>query len=451
MPTVYVKTLGCKVNTYDTHALENQFKALGYQLVDSPEAATVSVLNTCSVTENADKEARYLLRKFRRDNPEAVVVATGCYAQTDSQRLIEMDEVDLVFPNQAKDLVAEATHSFFARRQIDPGHAADSKLPLHLPAVSANRQGHFKSSLTMLSAESSQTRAFLKIQDGCNGFCSYCLIPFARGASRSVPPAEVRSEVRKLIDSGTKEIVFTGIHIGDYGEDHGTQRGFVALLDDLLSWPDMVRIRISSLEPRELTEDLLKVVARRPELFCDHFHLPLQSGHDRILHLMRRSYDSAQYRDNVAMARSYFPRANFGADIIPGFPGETDEEFHATLDFIEATGLNYLHVFPYSRRPNTAAARMPNHLADPIIRERSAQLRQLSSRLKLAYLQSFVGTEVNVLWEGDVDADGRRLGHSPNYLHVCSLSGAEVAAGTINRVLLKGFVADQKLLGKIIA
>lgn len=449
-PTVYVKTLGCKVNTYDTHALENQFKELGYQLVDSPEAASVSVLNTCSVTENADKEARYLLRKFRRENPDAVVVATGCYAQTDSQRLVEMDEVDLVFPNQAKDQLATATHSFFARRQLDPELVPGSKLPQGLAAVSGNRQGHFKSSLSMLSAESSQTRAFLKIQDGCNGFCSYCLIPYARGASRSVPRAEVLREVRKLIDLGTKEIVFTGIHIGDYGEDQGAPTAFAELLRELLSWPDMVRVRISSLEPRELTEGLLRVLAERPELFCDHFHLPLQSGDDGILKKMRRTYDSRQYAENVAMARSYFPRANFGADVIPGFPGESEAAFQTTFDFIKTTGLHYLHVFPYSKRPNTAAAKMPDHLPDGLVKERAAALRQLSTELKTAYLQSFVGAEVSVLWEGEPDAEGRWQGYSPNYLSISSSSGMELEAGRISRVRVKGFLADQKLLGKVL-
>ncbi len=449
MSTVYVKTLGCKVNTYDTHAIENQFRALGYELVESPEHATISVLNTCSVTENADKEARYLLRRFRRENPQTVVVATGCYAQTDSQRLVEMDEVDLVFPNQSKDLMVQASHEFAGRRLQDPLHSSATKLPEHLKAVSGNRQGHFKSSLTMLEADSSQTRAFLKIQDGCNGFCSYCLIPYARGASRSVAPAEVLQEVRRLITLGTREIVFTGIHIGDYGDDLGESQGFVSLLRTLLSWPDMVRIRISSLEPRELTEDLLKVLSQRPELFCDHFHLPLQAGHDRILKLMRRTYDTKQYADNVAMARSYFPRANFGADVIPGFPSESDEEFAATIAFIRANDLHYLHVFPYSKRPNTAAAKMPDHIAAAVVKERATQLRELSEVLKMSYLKNFVGEEVDVLWENDKDEQGRNLGHTSNYLHVCARG--DVAPGSFSRVKLKGFVEQQRLLGKILA
>jgi len=451
MPTVYVKTLGCKVNSYDSHALENQFKALGYELVDDPAAATVSVLNTCSVTENADKEARYLLRKFRRDNPETIVVATGCYAQTDSQRLIEMDEVDLVFPNQSKDLVVEATHAFADRKAQGEVTVSSTKLPAQVKAVSGNRQGHFKSALTMLEADSTQTRAFLKIQDGCNGFCTYCLIPYARGASRSVAPAEVSSEVRRLIDLGVKEIVFTGIHIGDYGVDIGQDDGFVALIRELLTWPDMVRIRISSLEPRELTEDLLKVLSQRPDIFCDHFHLPLQSGHDRILKMMRRTYDSRQYAENVAMARSYFPKANFGADVIPGFPGESDEEFAETLHFIENIGLNYLHVFPYSKRPNTAAEKMPGHLAADVVKERARILRELSDRLKHEYTRRFIGQDMDVLWENDVDSQGRRVGKSTNYLEVCAPSSAEAQAGVVQRVRLKGFVENQRLLGKILS
>lgn len=452
MPKLYIKTLGCKVNTYDTHALENQFKALGYDTVDSPELADVSVLNTCSVTANADREARYLLRRFRRENPEAVVVATGCYAQTDSQRLVEMDEVDLVFPNQTKDIVAEATHAFVQRQDQDGRAAQDpkNKLPTHVKAVSGNKQGHFKSSLTMLDGDQSQTRAFLKIQDGCNGFCTYCLIPYARGASRSVAPDEVTREVRRLIDAGVKEVVFTGIHLGDYADDLGQKNGFARLLDELFRWPDMVRVRISSLEPRELTEDLLKVLAKRPELFCDHFHLPLQSGNDRILKAMRRSYLSKEYADNVAMARRYFPNANFGADIIPGFPGETDEEFEETLAFVKTVGLNYLHVFPYSKRPNTAAAKMPDHVAPEVVKARAATLRELGVKLKDEYLRRFMGQETLVLWEADKDAQGRIKGHSTNYLEVSAPSHVSVVPGTINRVLIKGFIEDQRLLGKVL-
>ena len=447
MASVFIKTLGCKVNTYDTHALENQFKSIGYTLVDDPKLAEINVLNTCSVTQNADKEARYLIRRFRRENPNSLIIATGCYAQTDSQRLVQMDELDLVFPNEVKDRIVELSQQALQERQ--QGVPSTTKLPNGIKAVSENRQGHFKTSLRMLHSESDQTRAFLKIQDGCNGFCSYCLIPYARGQSRSVRSSEVKQEIRRLIDIGVREIVFTGIHIGDYGDDLLSEEhtSLSRLLQELLEWPDMVRIRISSLEPRELTRDLLEVVSQRPELFCDHFHLPLQSGHDRILKLMRRTYTSKQYAEAVAMAREYFPAAMFGADVIPGFPSETDEEAAVTAQFIQETGLHYLHVFPYSKRPNTAAARMPDHLDANIVKQRSEQLRRLSEQLKRQYLAGFIGRSVEVLWENQCDEQGRQLGHSRNYIEVCAAKGSQAQPGSLQSVVLKGFTSGDRLLG----
>lgn len=451
MPTVYVKTLGCKVNTYDSHALETQFKALGYDLVDDPAAADISILNTCSVTNNADREARYLLRRFRRENPEALVAATGCYAQTDSARLVAMDEVDLVFPNQVKDEVVSTLHDVFRKKQAgEDGPTA--KLPEQINPVSENKQGHFKSSLTLFEADPSQTRAFLKIQDGCNGFCAYCLIPYARGASRSVGPDAVLGEIRRLLNNGIQEIVFTGIHIGDYGEDFTADqtsiRSMAALLREVTRWPDMVRYRISSLEPNELTPELLDVMAERPELVCDHFHLPLQSGHDRVLKAMRRQYTTTEYADTVALARKYFPQANFGADVIPGFPGESDDEAADTIRFIQETGLNYLHVFPYSKRPNTAAIRYPDHVDAGVLKVRAQRLRELSETLKAAYTQRFIGQSTPVLWENRMDDQGRRLGLTSNYLEVALMSGREATPGTISAVQLKGFVEGGRLLGK---
>ena len=445
MASVFIKTLGCKVNTYDTQALEQQFLELGFNLTDCASDAGITVINTCSVTENADKEARYLARRFKRDNPTTLLVATGCYAQTDSAKLVEMDEIDLVFPNQWKDRVASSSREAWDVKQ--QGGQIQSKLPEGAKIVSENRQGHFKTSLKLLQANSSQTRSFLKIQDGCNGFCSYCLIPYARGASRSVSKSELISEIRRLIDQGTQEIVFTGIHLGDYGEDLDQNEGLTDIIREVFSWPDMVRLRISSLEPRELSENLLKALSQRPELFCDHFHLPLQSGHDRILGLMRRSYTSQEYADNVAMARSYFPKAMFGADVIPGFPSETQEEFEHTLAFIKNTGLHYIHSFPYSKRPNTAAAKMPNHLDSATVKARSERLRELSNELKSDYLVQFIGQQTEVLWEDRKDSQGRQLGLSKNYIEVVAPSSSSLQVNSRSTVKLKGFVEEQRMLG----
>lgn len=451
MEKIYVKTLGCKVNTFDTHAIENQFKGAGYELVSDPSQATVSIVNTCSVTHNADKEARYLARRFRRENSKSFVVMTGCYAQTDSERLLKMDDVDVVVPNEAKERLL-----LFVQEQLRAHREGRVvlKMPPGIKSVSENKQSHFKSSLTLFDrADSSQTRAFVKIQDGCNGFCSYCLIPYARGASRSVPQEEALSEIKRLVAAGTKEIVLTGIHIGDYGQDLATNTDlpptdlFVEFMKRIFDINGLVRVRISSLEPAELSEDLIKVLAENRDRFCDHFHLPLQAGHDEVLRRMRRKYDTARYKESCDMAKAYFPDVCIGADIIPGFPGETADQFEATLEFIQQVGLHYLHVFPYSRRPNTAADKMPGHLAAELIKDRAQKLRDLSKTLKKTYMSRFIGKTVDVLWEKDMDELGRPLGTTRNYLNIAaSRASLETRQGCHGLWTIKGFINDDRML-----
>jgi threonylcarbamoyladenosine tRNA methylthiotransferase MtaB len=449
--TVYIKTLGCKVNTFDSHALENQFRALGWHLVSEPADAFVNVINTCSVTANADKEARYLARRFRKESPESLVVMTGCYAQTDSARLREMSEVDIVVPNEAK----EQTVSFVVEQSVARRSGLPVlKMPLGAKAVSANKQQHFKSSITLFDqASSTQTRAFVKIQDGCNGFCTYCLIPYARGASRSVSEMDALTEIRRLVSLGTKEIVLTGIHIGDFGEDRredydsSVTEPFVEFMKRVFDLDGLERVRISSLEPAELTESLIKVLSEHSDRFCDHFHLPLQSGCDDILKKMRRKYDKARYLESCLMAKEYFPDVCLGADVIPGFPSETNEQFMETMDFIRSCGLNYLHVFPYSPRPNTAAVKMPGHLDGSVIKSRAKVLRDLSETLMQNYRAKFFGQSVDVLWENKLDEQGRRLGLTKNYLNVTAALGFEMpSVGSITRATLKGFASKDQLL-----
>lgn len=448
---IYVKTLGCKVNTFDSHAIENQFKAVGYELVDDPSEATISIVNTCSVTHNADKEARYLARRFRRDSSDSLVVMTGCYAQTDSSRLMGMEEVDVIVPNEAKEqLVSFVQGQLRAKREGRPV----LKMPEGLASVSANRQSHFKSAITLFDqADSTQTRAFVKIQDGCNGFCAYCLIPYARGASRSVPADQALNEIRRLVSLGTKEIVLTGIHIGDFGLDHPStspeisSEPFVEFMKRLFDVEGLTRVRISSLEPAELTESLIKVLAAHKSKFCDHFHLPLQSGHDDVLRRMRRKYDTARYQESCDMARHYFPEVCLGADVIPGFPGETEEQFAQTYDFIKNAGLHYLHVFPYSRRPNTAADKMPGHLDAAIVKERAQRLRNLSQLLRRDYMSKHINQTVEVLWERDMDEHGRPMGITRNYLNIAaSKAGPQTQQGMISQWTIKGFVGEDRML-----
>lgn len=449
MNQIFIKTLGCKVNSYDSHALENQFRAQGFAISEAQTDADITVINTCSVTANAEKEARYLARRFKRENPETFVVLTGCYAQVDSANLAELADVDFVVPNEVKEQAAAFIKQSFAKRG-EPGRL---KIPEGLRAVKDNRQAHFKSSLTLFDhAESSQTRVFLKIQDGCDGFCTYCLIPYARGASRSVAPDQIVAEVKRQIALGVREIVFTGIHIGDYGRDlklyAGNDTPVVSLLADVLALPGAWRLRISSLEPSELTEPLLQLMAKNQARFCDHFHLPLQSGSDRILKLMRRTYTRAEYANAVRLARRYFPNASIGADVIPGFPGETQEDHAATINLVEELKIAYLHVFPYSKRPNTAAVRMPGHLDASIVKARAAELRALSTAHRKAYLDGYLGQSAMVLWENDHDKNGRLKGHTANYIDVVATPSETVKPGLESLVTLMGFTEQATLLAK---
>ena len=462
MNHIYVKTLGCKVNTFDAHAIENKFKDLGWTLVDSPLSADVSVVNTCSVTQNADREARYLARKFKRDNPDTFVVMTGCYAQTDSAKLAELADVDVIVPNEAKDEITNFVIEQFEAKKIG---IEFKKFPESIDLVRENKQGHFKSSLTFFDqADSTQTRAFVKIQDGCNGFCSYCLIPYARGASRSVPEAIALAEIQRLVKIGTKEIVLTGIHIGDYGvdfleEDSSDQlienaatesEPFVEFVKKVFAIEGLKRLRISSLEPAELTLGLIKVLHENKDKFCDHFHLPLQSGHDDILKKMRRKYDSARYKESCEMARKYFPDCCIGADAIPGFPGETEDHFDATINFIKECGINYLHVFPYSARPNTAALKMPGHLPQEIVKRRAATLRDLSDVLKHEYQSRFIGRDLEILWEKDFDELNRPVGISRNYINLVAFEkGFDFAPGSVSSMKIRGFSSGRggRMLG----
>ena len=454
MAKVYVKTMGCKVNTFDSQVLETQFRAHGHELVGTADDAEVMVVNTCSVTANADREARYLARKARRARPDGLVVFTGCYAQTDSARLAAMDEVDVVVPNEAKDRLVAIVDEGLARRRGEAATGAslqlEGKLPVGVSAVDANRQGHFKTASVLFDqAQTDRTRAFVKAQDGCNGFCAYCLIPYARGASRSVPRAALVAEITRLAAAGVPEVVLTGIHLGDWGRDLEGEKHraepFADLVDSLFATPGLRRLRLSSLEPGELSDDLVRVLAQHRELVCDHLHLPLQAGADRTLARMRRSYDTRGYADAVHRFRAAFPDAGIGADVIPGFPGESDEDFEATCRFIEELELSFLHVFPYSKRPNTSAARMPGHLHGDVVRDRAARLRALGTELTERFGRRFIGRTLDVLWEDQLDAQGRRVGHARNYLAVAA-AGPAPAPGTMVPAAVKGFVEGQRLL-----
>lgn len=450
MKNIFVKTLGCKVNTFDSHALENQFRKNGYQVVEHVSAADVAVINTCSVTAVAEKEARYLLRRYKRENPASFRVVTGCYAQIDSGSIAQMPEVDFIVPNEVKERLVNLVEERWQARSdgIDPG----SKLPDGIASVRDNKQKHFKSALTLFdNPRSNRARAFLKIQDGCNGFCSYCQIPYARGESRSVPVQQVLQQAKRLSQEGVAELVLTGIHIGDYGEDFGSegreQKIFLQLLEDLFHLEGLKRVRISSLEPAELTLGLIQVLAKNRDKFCDHFHLPLQSGSDKILKKMNRKYTCARYLESVRMIRDFFPQAQISADVIPGFPGEGEQDFQETIDFIKQCQLASLHVFPYSKRPNTAAMRFPDHLDARIIKERAEALRSLSKIQQRHFCQKNFLQKTEVLWEVFDREKLRWFGKTKNYLPIVSSSNYQTEIGNIEPISVKGYFDDTYLLG----
>ncbi len=443
MQSVYIKTLGCKVNTFDSQVLEKKFVDQGFAICNSSEEADVQVINSCSVTASAEKEARYLLRRFQRDNPKAVRVITGCYAQVDSANIRALDEVDILVPNEVKDNLVHVIKGHLAGEST-----VVNKMPEGTKAVDKNKQGHFKSELTLFDRPSTdRVRAFLKVQDGCNGFCAYCLIPLARGASRSVPWQDVVQKVREIEKQNILEIVFAGIHLGDYGHDFAeteSVRTLSDLLEQVLPDTKVRRFRLSSMEPSELTPELLATLHRYRDIFCDHFHLPLQSGSDKILKLMGREYDRARYKQAIDQIREFFPQAMITADVIPGFPGEDETCFAETLEFIEQCDLNALHVFPYSKRPNTRALRMPDHVDAEVIKERAAILRHLSSDRKKAFAKKMLGRPHKVLWES-MD-DGRLIGKTSNYLDVHSVKNCGMSVFSEHVLQLAGFSEDGKIL-----
>ncbi len=444
LSNVFIHTLGCKVNSYDSSTLSKQFHEKGFQIVDAIGKAQISILNTCSVTENAEKEARYLLRRFRRENPDCKNVVIGCYAQTNSKSLSDLDTIDFIIPNEIKEQVSELVYEKFITKSL-----GDNKFPQTQKPVADNRQSHFKSSLLLFDdVAKDRTRPFVKIQDGCNNFCAYCLIPYARGKSRSVAPDIVLEKISNLIKTGAKEIVLAGIHLGDYGEDFESKTTLAKILENILSLAPDFRIRISSLEPMECTDEFLALMKKYRSRFCDHFHLPLQSGSAEILKKMRRHYTPQEYFETLEKLRSIFDNPSLGADVIVGFPGETDDHFQETVEFISLCQLSYLHVFPYSKRPNTLAMKLPDHISQEVIKARGKILRDLSKKLEYEFASQFIGHTLSVVWENEHDKSQRPLGLSSNYLKIAWPYSHDIPkAGEISQIKVKGFLDDKILCG----
>ena len=395
MKTVAIATLGCKTNQFESAAIIEQFVTAGYSMVDFTEPADIYVINSCTVTARTDAETRRMIRRARRLNPQARVVATGCYAQVSPDELIRMPEVDVVLGNMEKldgSLLAGA-----AENRISDVAAETKISPLRLTSFAEH------------------TRAFLQVQNGCDTFCSYCIVPFARGRSRSVAPGEVLDGIRGLVDNGFKEIVLTGIHLGAYGLDLSPAKSLEGLIRRILDETNLQRLRIGSVDPNEFSEELISLCVDSPNI-CHHFHIPLQSGCDSVLQLMGRPYSSAFFSELLRKLVNAMPDAFIGSDIIAGFPGETDQEFEVTSALIEALPFADLHVFPYSKRPQTKAAVMPGHLQPITINQRAARLRAIATDKKKQFLERSIGREVMVLGQQYDESTGMVRGVSREYI-----------------------------------
>ena len=402
MTTFAIATLGCKVNTYESQGYESALVDKGYEQVSFKEKADVYIINTCAVTNTAGSKSRQKIHAAIALNPEALIAVVGCYAQTASEQLEQDANIDILLGSDGKSRLADMIEEGL-RKKRPQKLIHDVRKVNVFEALPIHRFEH-------------QTRAFLKIQDGCNQFCSYCIIPFARGAERSLPEDEVLAIARSLSESGHREIVLSGIHTGRYG--NGINSSLCQLMKRMVKEiPKLQRIRISSIEMNEITDELLEFI-KGEEKIARHLHIPVQSANTTVLKNMNRPYTIAWFMERVDYIRSLIPDISISSDVITGFPQESEEQFHDTLDNIARMRLSFLHVFPYSRRDHTAAAQMSGHLENKIKKERASRLANLSKQLYTAYKQNFIGKEVSVIFEKE--KDGKLIGHSSEYLEVAA-------------------------------
>lgn len=400
--TVAFYTLGCKVNQYETNAMEQQFIQNNYKIVDNTEKADIYVINTCTVTNMADRKSRQMLRRVKEINQSAVIVVCGCYAQVAKTELEQIPEVDIILGINEKNKIVQIVEEYLASKNniIEVADVSKQKEFLDFGDVTYTEKN----------------RAVIKVQDGCNMFCSYCLIPYARGRIRSRKIENVVSEIEKIAKQGIKEVVITGIHVASYGKDFDNENiRLINLLEEINKIEGIERIRLSSLEPTIVDEKFAQRLAKL-EKICDHFHLSLQSGCDATLKRMNRKYTTARYKEATEILRKFYPNANFTTDVIVGFPGETDEEFNQTYKFLKEIEFYKMHIFKYSPRKGTVAEKLPNQVDGNIKEERSKKLIELSNNMQNEKNSQYIGKTVKVLFEEY--ENGYYKGHTTNYMVV---------------------------------
>ncbi|MGC7870129.1 tRNA (N(6)-L-threonylcarbamoyladenosine(37)-C(2))-methylthiotransferase MtaB [Desulfosporosinus sp. SYSU MS00001] len=395
-------TLGCKVNQAESEALAQLFREADYDVVNASEEADVVVVNTCTVTNTGGSKSRQAIRRMIKVHPESIVVVTGCYAQTAPGDVLDIEGVDLVLGTQDRGKILEWIERVKQERR-----------PLNAVRGIADA-GEFEE-LPQLNEEN-RTRAFLKIQEGCNQFCTYCIIPYARGPLRSRQPDKALAEARRLVEEGYPEIVLTGIHTGFYGQDLNSGWNLARLIRELVEIPGLRRLRLSSIEPMEYTPELIDCIASS-DIVCPHVHMPLQSGSDRVLVRMHRPYTLQDYRELLLRLRQRIPELAVTTDIIVGFPGETGEDHASTLNFVRECGFAGVHVFPYSKRQGTPAADYPDQILKKVKDQRVKELMAVARESQEAFMRRFIGKRVEVLVER-VDPEGNAVGHTPHYIEV---------------------------------
>lgn len=394
MKRVAFITLGCKVNQYETNAMSQKFIESGYQLVEHTEEADIYIVNTCTVTNMSDRKSRQMLRKMKEQNPKAILIAVGCYAQVGRQELEKIPEIDFVLGNHEKVNIVEYL---------------EKKIEFKISDLMQEKDYEEYGDITF----SEKTRAVIKIQDGCDRFCTYCIIPYARGRVRSRNPENIISEITKIAQRGIKEVVITGIHIASYGKDFKNDYYLIDLLEEINKIPGIERIRLGSIEPLLITQDFVKRLKELDKV-CHHFHLSLQSGCNDTLKRMNRRYTTQEFQNIVDILRENYDDVILTTDIIVGFPGETEEEFNETYEFLKKIKFYKMHVFKYSPRKGTKAAVMKNQIDGNVKEHRSKILIELSDSNEAKYQEELIGKEVEILWEEE--KDGFYKGHTANYI-----------------------------------
>ncbi len=428
MKKAALHNLGCKVNSYETEAMTQLLEKNGYEIVPFSEKADVYIVNTCSVTNMADRKSRQMLHKAKAKNPEAVVVATGCYVQTAAEKVKQDLSIDIIVGNNKKKDIVNILDEFYKKKE-------------NIHIIDINHTEEYED--LEISTVTEHTRAHMKIQDGCNNFCSYCIIPYARGRIRSRKMDNIKNEMKRLAEDGFREIVLTGINLGFYRDGENTLIDVIEMADKI---DGIERIRLGSIDPEVVTEEFAARLGKVKKI-CPHFHLSLQSGCDSVLKAMNRHYTTEEYLEKCGMLREVFENPALTTDIIVGFPGESEEDFQTTLEFVKKVGFAQIHVFKYSKRAGTVAAKMPNQVDEKEKTKRSEKLIQAGLELTRQYRQGFIGKREEILFEENKIVDGKEysVGHTKNYIEAAVENMGDIS-GKVLEAEIKGFLNNEIML-----